>query len=37
MLYSMLARAYGPDVAATTFEDAREKAGKELARKDDER
>lgn len=36
MLYAVLARGYGADVAAKTFEDAREKAGKELSRKDDD-
>ncbi len=35
LIYAHLARAYGPDYARLTYEDAKEKAGKEMARRDE--
>jgi|SRR6266699_4127068 len=35
LTYAMLARTHGPDFANRAYEDAREKAGRDLARRDD--
>ncbi len=35
LIYAMLARSHGPDFASRAYEDAKEKAGKEIARKDE--
>jgi len=35
LIYAMLARSHGPDFANRAYEDAKEKAGKEIARKDE--
>jgi len=35
LIYAMLARTHGPDFALRAYEDAKEKAGKEIARRDE--
>jgi hypothetical protein len=35
LIYAMLARSHGPDFANRAYEDAKEKAGRDLARRDD--
>ncbi len=35
LIYANLARSYGPDFAKLAYEDARERAGKEMARRDE--
>lgn len=36
LIYAMLARTHGPDFALRAYEDAKEKAGKDIARRDEE-
>jgi hypothetical protein len=35
LIYAMLARTHGPDFALRAYEDAKEKAGKEIAKRDE--